>query len=325
MLRGGSEPVRARRRGAATAAREGGAAHTLACAAVPTEWPKAAKRLACPGGTSPLAAGSCRLRPGGPSTHSGPSGLRLLRMTGDGWSAIFRRRRRRDLVGGWDTASKRGTASPSSRGPRGGVLRGGAAAAGGAASRAAAEGARAVPRRAVAKPRPGRRKAADASVAFAEPTSRAAVGALGAIRDRAEEALTSWSCRRRRRSEARPEGRRRRDPYISEKAGSPYLREHVLGRTGPPGHAAVAQPRPDAREGPGARSRALGTRPSGREAAKRPACPGGRRTACLQHHPQQLVAHRASSLTSQSHRGSTRPPAGHPLYSCDGAAPPGGA
>ncbi len=241
----------ARRRGAATAGREGGTRRTLACARDPTEWPKAAKRPACPGGTSPLAAGSCRLRPGGPSTHSGPSGLRLLRMTGGGWSAIFRRRRRRHRVGGWDTASTRGTASPSSRGPRGGVPRGGAAAAGGAASRAAAEGARAVPRRAVAKPRPGRRKAADASVAFAEPTSRAAVGALGAIRDRAEEALTSWSCRRRRRSEARPEGRRRRDQYISERAGSPY----------PPGAC------PRAHRAAGARRRGAAT--AGREGGTR--------------------------------------------------------
>ncbi len=154
---------------------------------------------ACPGGTPPLAVGLCRLRPGGPSTRSGPSGLRLLRMTWNGWSAVYRRRRRRHRVGGWDMASTRGTASPSSRGPRGGV-----------------------PRRDAALLRSGRRKAADASMAFAEPTSRAAVGALGAIRDRAEEASTSWSCRRRRRSEARPEGRRRRDPYISERAGSPY-------------------------------------------------------------------------------------------------------
>ncbi len=35
----------------------------------------------------------------------------------------------------------------------------------------------------------------------------------------------------------------------------------------------MAEPRPAAREGPGARSRALGPRPSGRKAAKRPACP----------------------------------------------------
>ncbi len=159
---------------------------------------------------------------GVPRRNPGPSGLRLLRMTGDGWSAVLRRRRRRHRVGGWDTASTRGTASPSSRGPRGGVPRGGAAAAGGAASRAAAEGARAVPRRDAASLRSGRRQAADASMALAEPTSRAAVGSLGAIRDRGEEALASWPCRRSRPSEARPEGRRRRDPYISERAGFPY-------------------------------------------------------------------------------------------------------
>ncbi len=136
--------------------------------------------------------GGSVLRGGGvPRKDPDPPGLRLLRMTGIGWGAVLRRRRRRHRVGGWDTASARGTASPSSRGPRGGVPRGGAAAAGGAASRAVAEGARAVPRRDAAWLRSGRRKAADASMASAEPTSRAAVGALGAIRDRIEEGLIS--------------------------------------------------------------------------------------------------------------------------------------
>ncbi len=213
---------------------------------------------------------------GVPRWDPGPSGLRLLRMTGSGWSAVFvAAGDGTGWVGGWDTASKRGTASPSSRGQRGGVPRGGAAAAGGAASRAAAEGARAVPRRDAASLRSGRRQAADASMACCNGGSRAAVGSLGAIRDRGEEALALWPCRRSRPSEARPEGRRRRDPYISERAGSPY----------PPGacprayRAAGARRRADRRGRTRAgrrRTLASGRRPGrGRVAAKRPACPGG--------------------------------------------------
>ncbi len=170
---------------------------------------------------------------GVPPWDPGPAGLRLLRMTGGGWSAVYRRRRRRHRAGGWDTASTRRTASPSSRGPRGGVPRGGAAAAGGAASRAAAEGAR------------------------------------------AEEALTSWSCRRRRRSEARPEGRRRRDLFITERVGPLY----PFGQGPRAYRAARARRRGGATagcEGGTRRTLACGrARPSGRKAAKRPAGSGG--------------------------------------------------
>ncbi len=153
-------------------------------------------------------------------------------------------------------------------------------------------------------PRPSRGhppQAGDAPMAPATSRSRAAVGSRGVIRDRAEEALASWPCRRRRTSEAQPEDRRRRDQHNNRQRTDPHPRSRlsaVPGRWGTP---------PRRRRGrPGGRRRvhacvssAPTERPAGRAAAGVP-----RRPDTLSEHGK---APRSPGALGHAQRASSHP------------------